>query len=94
MIEFRGGRGRGLQSSGEGDDIDATERLKDILVNDYEKAKSAYNALPTSEDKQKFISIFEDMTEADFLMGAWRTEMVLDLLDDEQLAREKLSALE
>ena len=27
-------------------------------------------------------------------MGAWRTEMVLDLLDDEQLAREKLETLE
>ena len=34
------------------------------------------------------------MTEADFLMGAWRIEMVLDLLDDEQQAREKLETLE
>ena len=94
VIEFRGGRRSIRGQSGDGNDFDATERLKDILVNDYDKAKQAYNALPTSEDKQKFIGIFEDMTEADFLMGAWRIEMVLDLIDDEQLAREKLDTLE
>ena len=86
VIEFRGGRRaqRGL-SSDENSEFNATDRLKDMLVNNYEKAKIAYNSLPNSEDKQKFISVFndEDMTEADFLMGAWRVEMVLSLLEDD-----------
>ena len=56
----------------------------------YEQAKVAYNALPTDEARANFLAIFEDFSETDFLMGAWRTEMVLDLIDDENIARENL----
>ena len=60
----------------------------------YAQTKAAYNALPTAEAKAKFIRIFEDLTEAEFFMGAWRLEMVLDLIDDENLAKEILEELE
>ena len=65
-----------------------------MLVTGYDQAKAAYNSLPTAEDKAKFIGIFEDFSEAEFLMGAWRTEMVLDLIEDEEEARSKLTQLE
>ena len=45
------------------------------------------------KDKQAFLGIFEDFSEEEFEMGDWRVEMVLDLLDDESLAREKLNTL-
>ena len=95
VIEFRASRkyNRG-DSHNDNGEIDATARLKEMLVNGYDQAKVAYNALPTSEAKASFLDIFEDFTEADFLMGAWRTEMILDLIDDDCIAREKLTALE
>ena len=94
-IEFRGGSRKAVRGqSDENTQVNATDRLKEMLVTGYDQAKAAYNALPTGEDKAKFISVFEDFTEADFFMGAWRTEMVLDLIDDEEEAHEKLATLE
>ena len=94
VIEFRGSRKANRGQSDGNLEGDATDRLKELLVTGYDQAKVAYNALPTSEDKAKFIGIFEDFTEADFFMGAWRTEMILDLIDDEEEAHAKLAELE
>ena len=71
----------------------STDRLKLMLVENYSDAKQAFDQLPTAEAKQQFLSIFEDFSEADFQMGSWRVEMVLELIDDETVASEALDSL-
>ena len=65
-----------------------------MLLENYSLVNQAYDALATEDEKLKFMSIFDDFTEAEFEMGDWRIEMMLELMDDEAEAAEKLEALE
>ena len=44
-------------------------------------------------DKQTFDAVF-DTTEEEVLMGPWRIQMILDLIDEEEEAPEKLLELQ
>ena len=76
-------RKRGFEES-------SSDRLKSLLVEHYSQAKQAYDQLPCEEDKNLFLNVFDDFSEAEFNMGAWRVEMVLDLIDDEAESQQKL----
>ena len=65
-----------------------------MLLENYSLVNQAYDTLATADEKLKFMSIFDDFTEAEFKMGDWRIEMMLELMDDEADAAEKLAALE
>ena len=65
-----------------------------MLLENYSLVKQAYDQLATKEEKSKFMSIFDDFTESEFEMGDWRVEMMLELIDDEADAAEKLASFE
>ena len=72
----------------------ASDKLKTMLLENYSLVKQAYDQLATKDEKSKFMSIFDDFTEDEFQMGDWRVEMMLELIDDEADAAEKLASLE
>ena len=72
----------------------ASDKLKTMLLENYSLVKQAYDQLATKDEKSKFMSIFDDFTEDELQMGDWRVEMMLELIDDEADAAEKLASLE
>ena len=74
--------------------VDALEQLRRIILNDYENVKAAYNALPSQEAKEQFLSIFENFGEEDLMMGKFSVNMQLELIDGDEEAQEKLTQLE
>ena len=73
-------------------ETEAINKLTTLLVEDYAKTRAAYMGLPTAEAKQALLAVF-DLSEDELLMGPWKMEMVLALIDEEE-AQEKLSSLQ
>ena len=62
--------------------------LQKILIDNYDKTKEQFDNLPTDEARQAFVNIFDDFTEEEFKQGAWRVQMLLNMIDTENEAKQ------
>ena len=82
------GQYRGSGSNGQ----TAEGILKNLLVTNYDKVAADFQNL-SPEQKKQFCSLFSTLSEQEFLLGAERMEMEIDLIDDDQEAGEILNSL-
>ena len=85
-------RNSGTFYRGNTDTSTSAQKLKSLLVDDYGSVKSAFLSLPSESEKAKFLDLFS-VSEHEFLMGSWRVQMAIDILDEAE-ATEKLATLQ